>query len=256
MDKFRSPRHLAQVISNINGDIRLTPDERADAIALANAQLAAFNSGAEDGPLTWDGQCSARILALANAAVALDVLPGASLGNVCAIRALQRNVARQMSCNQAEAERLVELALKPSSRLSKDERAELQEMKDQVRLRSSRVWLFLHDGNPNDPYENVELGRLPCALGLPYNRDETFIAFVVPVAAIGTAVRPCVYDPGWQFQELWRPHGKTRPICVNLPAVEGFSEWLADPPALGSISEAWRSGKVTDCPPSGSHHYD
>jgi hypothetical protein len=256
MGEFKSPRHLAQVISNINGDIRLTPNEKVDAVTLAEAQLKALNNGTEDKPSTWDGQCATRMLALTNDAVAMDISAGGSLGNVCAVRALQRNIARQMSCNQAEAERLVELALKPSSRLSRDERAELQEMKNQVRLRSSQVWLFQHDDSPSDPYENVDLGRLPCALGLPYAQDETFVAFVVPVAAINAAVRPCVYDPGWDFQELWRPHGKTRPICANLPAVDGFAEWLAEPPALGSITEAWRGAQVTDCPPSGSHQYD
>lgn len=256
MGEFKSKAHLAQVISNINGDTRLTSGEKADAVALAKAQFEALNNGTEDKASTWDGQCSIRIPALTNDAVVLNIPAGASLGNVCAVFALQRNIARQMSCNQAEAKRLVELAFKPSSRLSKDERAELQEMKDQVRLRISQVWLFQHESNPHDPYDNVDLGRLPCALGLPYAQGETFVAFVVPVAAIKTAIRPCVYDPGWDFQELWRPHGKTRPICINLPHVEGFREWLANAPALGGLSEAWRSATVTDCPPSGSHQYD
>jgi hypothetical protein len=256
MGDIRSQAHLSQVHANIAADTRLTGVEKDSASELARDQTTKLNDDSETIPNTWDGACSAQLAALSQAAVNLVAAATDMLGNVWGKNSFERGVAQQMGCSHSEARRLIALALKPAARLSRDDQADLLAMKQKVHLRMNSVWLFQNEAAAVDPYYNVNLGRLPCALGLPYSMGEAFIAFFVPFAVLKSAIRPCVYHADWYFQELWRSNGRTKPICAMLPAVAGYPEWIANSPSLDQLGSALLEASVTDCAPAGKHQYD
>lgn len=256
MGDLKSSEHLKQALANVTDDSRLTNGEKTSAEALAREQHARLHNGTETQPDTWNNACAVRIAALSQAATTLTGTATDVLGNIWAKRPFQRAVAGQLTCSNSEAQRLVEIALRPVARLSRAERQDLQIMRDQVRLRSRDAWLFQNDATSTNPYDGIDLGRLPCAMGLPYSMGEEFVAFSVPFPAAIVSRRPCVYDADWSFQEFWRPQGRTKPICVNLPSLPGHPEWICAPPRLAELDPTLRTGAVTDCPPPGAHSYD
>jgi hypothetical protein len=256
MGDIRSNEHLSQVLANIAGDARLTGGERDSASQLARDQTPKLNDGSETEPDTWDEACSARLAGLSQAAIPLLAAEANVLGNVWGKNSFERSIAQQVGCDHSEAKRLIELALKPAARLSRDDQADLLAMKQQVHLRTNTVWLFVNETAPADPYDKVNLGRLPCALGLSYSMGEAFIAFSVPFAVLVSARRPCVYDAGWYFQEFWRSNGRTKSICATLPAVAGYAEWIANSPSLDQLGNVLLEAQVTDTAPAGTHQYD
>jgi len=179
------------------------------------------------------------------------------LGNVMTLTSFKRAIAYQVGRNAAEAARLADLAIAAGSRsLSKDDEFDLDDLRSILRLRRSEAWFFENDDHPDKPFEGIDLGVLPCTLGLPYRKDLVVVGFAVATAQIGDCRRPCVYDPTWEFQEFWRPTGRTRPSCSTYQPNQGFPEWIALAPLLEHAEKQVVSAIVTDCLEDGVGGYD
>ena len=257
MGDYKSDLHLNQTVANILGDVRLSDAEKVTAQALAVQQHARLQDGSESDPDTWEAGRVGGLGTLANAAAEYTIAhAGEMLGNVFALNGFIRGVAWQLGYPVSEAERLVELALRPSSgSMSRDEQADLDAMLDRVRLRSRDVWVFRNDGSPTAPYVGGNLNEAPCTLGLPYRTGERFVAFSLPADVLQNGRRPCAYDADWRFQEFWRPDGHTKPICIANPKDQGYPEWITDAPRLSEIGRPFLAGIVEDCPPDGTDCY-
>jgi len=249
-----STRHLNQILSNIDGDVRLADDEKSDARARAADQLSHLTSDPDAPTELWSNHCAVALAALASPAEPHSRADGARVGNIWAIRPFQGSVGRQLHCNQKEAERIVELCCIPADDLDEDERDELAELYERLTLREGdECWLFDGPSSAENPFAGVDLDALSCRLGLPYRVGEDFVTFVVPPPA--NTRRPCVLDVDWFFQQFWRPGGRTRAFCAASTA-EGLNEWIARPPLIRDTGGPMSRHRVVDGNPIGALPYD
>lgn len=260
MGDISSEAHLRQTLANIAGDARLSDPEKEVATELAMRQHQELAGDPTGNPSTWDDTTRDLKAALIQPAEELAAANGNErLGNVCSRMSMRRAIADQLRCNDAEATRLIDLLLVRSAAepLTKDQETDLEAMRERVKLRANdNVWLFQNEADANDPFSDGAIGDAPCRLGLPYQIGWEFLAFTVPASVVQNGYRPCVYDPGWHFQELWRPTGRTKPVCVARPVAAGHPEWVCTPPSLADIDEVVRLALVEDCTPPGTDCYD
>ena len=232
MNATLAVRHLNQVLSNIDQDARLDDSEKHLARGSATRHHAAQIGQLERECTVWDNSRSAQIGTLTSPAEPCACPPDTRLGNTWAILAFENSVAKQLRCDYAEAQRIVELACKTPALRAADDQDEIDLVYERLTLRNDRdCWLFAGTRS-DDPFAGADPGTLPCRLGLPYREGERYATFTLPVPA--DARRPCVLDVAWFFQQFWRPGGRTRPFCA-AGVEEGLEEWIATPPSLRAI---------------------
>lgn len=99
-------------------------------------------------------------------------------------------------------------------------------------LRASReIWIFR--GALENPFDEPDLSRIPCRLGLQLSPGLRLLPFRISSADLRTVRPPCAYDVDFGYSWFWRPDGMTFPVCVPVQAGEpGFREFIASPPNL------------------------
>jgi len=253
MAELATEQHLNQVKDNINKDSRLNEAEKKAALQAAENHFAKLLADDGDAQI-WANHCDTNLAVLAKNAE-MHPLPNVTrLGNVWAITSFENSVARQLRCNAQEAKRLVHLACKPTTSLTEDEKDELFDAYTDLVLReASDCWLFAGIGEKDQPFENLDIGALPCRLGLPYRAGERFAAFSVS-PPVDTR-RPCVLNADWFFQKFWRPGGLTKAFC-ETSTEPGLNEWIATPPRLIDIGGPTTVAQVSEGNPVAAMPYD
>lgn len=100
------------------------------------------------------------------------------------------------------------------------------------------MWLFRNEDNPQNPFQNLPLEKLPCILGEKKNKERNeFYALSIVPCPDKRYCKPTAFDAGTNI-ERWRPGGKTHPRAECIDST-GLPEVVTKTHCLESLGETF-----------------